>query len=123
MPVVESSVIVPVPVDVAFAVSQTTGTVRMRWDPFIRSQRFLGGATSPATGVKTLTVHRLGFRMVSEYVSYHPPSGSGASCSSATSTVGSRASPADAPTPSFSRLRATPSGSLLDTHPCATLWL
>jgi hypothetical protein len=77
MPVVESAVIVPVPVDVAFAVSQTTGAARMRWDPFIRSQRLLDGATRPATGVKTLTVHRLGLRMVSEYVSYHPPTNVG----------------------------------------------
>lgn len=69
--------IVPVPVDLAFAVSQTTGAARMRWDPFIRSQRFLGGATRPASGVQTLTVHRLGFRMVSEYVSYRPPTNVG----------------------------------------------
>lgn len=36
MPVVESSVNVPVDVATAFAVSQTTGAVRRRWDPFIR---------------------------------------------------------------------------------------
>jgi len=77
MPVVESSLTVPVSVDVAFAVSQTTGDVRMRWDPFIRRQRLLDGATVPAKGVRTLTVHRLGFRMVSEYVSYHPPTNVG----------------------------------------------
>jgi hypothetical protein len=77
MPVVESTVIVPVPVEVAFAVSQTTGEIRMRWDPFIRRQHFLGGATKPDTGVETLTVHRLGFRMVSEYVSYNPPTNVG----------------------------------------------
>lgn len=73
MPVVESRVTVPVPVSTAFAVSQTTGDVRLRWDPFIRRQRFLDGAVTPAKGVRTLTVHRLGFRMVSEYVSYAPP--------------------------------------------------
>lgn len=69
--------IVPVPVDVAFAISQTTGAIRKRWDPFIRRQYFLDGAPLPATGVRTVTVHRLGFRMVSEYVSYHPPSNVG----------------------------------------------
>ncbi|OUZ12221.1 polyketide cyclase [Aeromicrobium sp. PE09-221] len=74
MPVVESRVLVPVSPDIAFAVSQTTGEARLRWDPFIRRQRFIGGATAPETGVQTLTVHRLGFRMVSEYVSYRPPS-------------------------------------------------
>ena len=77
MPVVESVAIVPVPVATAFAVSQTTGRIRMRWDPFIRSQHFLGGAVLPATGVQTLTVHRLGLRMVSEYVSFHPPTNVG----------------------------------------------
>ncbi|MGV8883049.1 MAG: SRPBCC family protein [Rhodoglobus sp.] len=77
MPVVESALTVPVPVDVAFAVSQTTGDVRMRWDPFIRSQHLLDGAAVPAKGVRTLTVHRLGFRMISEYVSYNAPTNVG----------------------------------------------
>lgn len=77
MPVVESSVVVPVPPDVAFDVSQTTGQTRLRWDPFIRSQQLLGGATAPAKGVQTLTVHRLGFRMVSQYVSFDRPSNVG----------------------------------------------
>lgn len=77
MPVVESSVIVPVPPATAFAVSQTMGDVRLRWDPFIRRQHLLAGATAPARGVRTLTVHRLGFRMVSEYVSYQPPTNVG----------------------------------------------
>lgn len=77
MPVVESSVIVPVPPDLAFAVSQTTGEIRMRWDVFIREQRLLDGATVPAAGVRTLTVSRRGLRMVSEYVSYRPPTSVG----------------------------------------------
>ncbi len=75
--VVESTVIVPVPPEVAFAVSQTTGATRLRWDPFIRRQWFLDGATVPAKGVRTVTVHRLGFRMVSEYVSFQPPTNVG----------------------------------------------
>lgn len=61
----------------AFAVSQTTGEVRLRWDPFIRSQRFVDGATAPGKGVRTLTHARLGPRMVSEYVSYRPPTSVG----------------------------------------------
>jgi hypothetical protein len=77
MPVVESRCIVPVDVDVAFAVSQTTGETRKRWDPFIRRQYFVGGATLPAKGVRTFTVQRFGFRMESEYVSYNPPSNVG----------------------------------------------
>ena len=77
MPVVESRLIVPVSPEVAFAVSQTQGAARKRWDPFIRRQRLLGGATGPAKGVRTLTVQRFGFRMVSEYVSYAPPTNVG----------------------------------------------
>lgn len=73
MPVVEASVRVPLQPDVAFAVSQTTGAVRRRWDPFIREQHFLDDATAPAKGVRTFTRHRLGFSMVSRYVSYAPP--------------------------------------------------
>ncbi|WP_285024560.1 SRPBCC family protein [Plantibacter sp. ME-Dv--P-122b] len=77
MPVVESRCTVPVPPDVAFAISQTTGETRMRWDPFIRRQYFLDGAKEAAKGVRTFTVQRFGFRMVSEYVSYHPPTNVG----------------------------------------------
>ncbi|WP_156253818.1 SRPBCC family protein [Pseudactinotalea terrae] len=77
MPVVESSVVVPVDPATAFAVSQTTGPTRLRWDPFIRHQHFLDGATSPAKGVRTMTKHTSGIRMVSEYVSYAPPSNVG----------------------------------------------
>lgn len=67
----------PVEVEIAFAVSQTTGEIRKRWDPFIRRQHFLGGAVAPAKGVRTFTVQRFGFRMVSEYVSFNPPSNVG----------------------------------------------
>lgn len=77
MPLVEAQVEVPVDVATAFAVSQTTGEVRKRWDPFIRRQGFLDGAMVPGKGVRTLTVHRAGFRMVSEYVSYQPPTNVG----------------------------------------------
>ncbi len=77
MPVIESRCVVPVDVSVAFAVSQTTGETRKRWDPFIRRQYFVDGATAPAKGVRTYTVQRFGFRMESEYVSYNPPSNVG----------------------------------------------
>jgi hypothetical protein len=77
VPVVEASVVVPVDPATAFAVSQTTGAVRLRWDPFIRRQHFLGGATVPGVGVRTLTVHRSGLRMTTEYVSYRPPTNVG----------------------------------------------
>ena len=73
MPQVVADVFVPIPPDLAFAVSRTTGTVRLRWDPFIRRQYYLGGATSPAKGVLIQTFSRLGPQMVSRYVSYAPP--------------------------------------------------
>lgn len=59
--------------ETAFAFSQTTGTFRLRWDPFISGQRFLDGATRAGKGVRTRTRSRLGLVMVSEYVSYAPP--------------------------------------------------
>jgi len=77
MPVVESSLVVPVAVDVAFDISQTTGAIRMLWDPFIRRQYFLDNATLPGKGVRTVTVHRSGLKMVTEYVSYRRPTNVG----------------------------------------------
>jgi hypothetical protein len=77
MPVVESRCVVPVDLHVAFAVSQTQGEARKRWDPFIRRQYLVGGATRAAKRVRTFTVQRFGFRMESEYVSYNPPTNVG----------------------------------------------
>ena len=72
MPVVTAEVVVPVSPEVAFAVSQTTGAIRLRWDPFIRHQHLMDGAERPGKGVRTLTRSRHGFSMVSRYVSYVP---------------------------------------------------
>lgn len=77
MPQVSAETWVPLSPDDAFAVSQTHGEVRLRWDPFIREQRFLGGSTVPGKGVQTLTRARVGPSMVSRYVSYNPPSNVG----------------------------------------------
>ena len=76
MPQVTSDAWVPVSPDVAFAVSQTTGQVRLRWDPFIRHQHLVE-ADRPAKGVRTVTKARVGPTMVSEYVSYRPPTSVG----------------------------------------------
>ncbi|ANS80260.1 hypothetical protein SGUI_2864 [Serinicoccus hydrothermalis] len=73
MPQVSASIWVGVEPADAFAVSQTTGRVRRAWDPFIRRQHFLDGATSPEVGVRTWTRARVGPAMVSRYVSYRPP--------------------------------------------------
>ena len=81
MPQVSADVHVPISPDLAFAVSQTTGAVRRRWDPVIREQRFLDGAVEPGVGVRTYT--RSSFAgpispsMVSEYVSWRPPTSVG----------------------------------------------
>lgn len=77
MPQVSARAVVAVDPEVAFAVSQTTGELRLRWDPFIRHQHFLEGATAPGKAVRTFTRARLGPKMVSEYVSYRPPTSVG----------------------------------------------
>ncbi|MFI5834294.1 SRPBCC family protein [Micromonospora sp. NPDC051300] len=77
MPVVEAVVTVPVPPELAFAVSQTVAPVRYRWDPFVREQHFEDGATRPGRGVRTFTRSRHGLTMVSEYVSWAPPTNVG----------------------------------------------
>jgi hypothetical protein len=73
---VTASTFVPVPPDLAFAVSQTTGELRLRWDPFIRHQHLIE-ASAPARGVRTLTRARVGPTMISEYVAYRPPTSVG----------------------------------------------
>ncbi|WP_102192328.1 SRPBCC family protein [Microbacterium aurantiacum] len=77
MPVVSAEIVVPVDPATAFAVSQTSGRVRRRWDPFISEQQFLDGATTAGKDVLTFTRQRLGFSMVSRYVSYAPPTNVG----------------------------------------------
>ena len=64
---------VPVAAEIAFALSQTYGEIRYRWDPFVREQRLLQGATAAGKGVQTWTRSRHGFTMVSKYVTYRPP--------------------------------------------------
>ena len=73
MPRIESSLVVPVPAETAFAVSMTTGEIRYRWDPFVRRQELLDGAEKPGKGVRTETRSWHGLKMVSEYTSFRPP--------------------------------------------------
>lgn len=77
MPQVSAEVIVDVDPATAFAVSQTTGELRLSWDPFIRRQHFLDDATTADKGVRTLTYARLGPKMISRYVSFRPPTSVG----------------------------------------------
>jgi hypothetical protein len=73
VPRVESSVVVPVDIELAFAVSQTTGEIRYRWDRFVSEQSLLDGADAPAKGVRTRTRSRHRLTMVSRYTSFRPP--------------------------------------------------
>ena len=77
MPQVSAEIWVPVSPETAFAVSQTTGATRKRWDTFISEQHFLDGAVAPGKGVRTYTKARTGPSMVSEYVSHRPPTSVG----------------------------------------------
>lgn len=76
MPQVVAQAWVPVAPSTAFAVSQTTGATRLRWDPFIRPQHFVD-AEHAAKDVRTFTRARLGLAMTSRYVSYRPPTSVG----------------------------------------------
>jgi hypothetical protein len=73
VPRIEATAAVAVPRDVAFRLSQTYGEIRYRWDPFVKEQHLLDGATGAAKGVRTSTTSRHGLTMVSEYVTYRPP--------------------------------------------------
>lgn len=73
MPRIEACAVVDVDPGTAFALSQSTGALRYRWDPFVREQHLLDGASSPARGVRTSTRSRHGLHMVSEYVLFKPP--------------------------------------------------
>lgn len=76
MPQVTAEAWVPVPPASAFVVSQTTGELRLRWDPFIRHQHLID-AEAPGKGVRTLTKARVGPTMISRYVAYRPPTSVG----------------------------------------------
>jgi len=73
MPRIEKVVTIQVPIEDAFALSQSQGEVRYAWDPFVREQRLLDGALHPGKGVRTFTRSRHNLTMVTEYTSYKPP--------------------------------------------------
>lgn len=73
MPQVRAERFIRIDPETAFALSQTTGDFRLKWDPFISAQCFLDGAGAAGRGVRTRTRSRLGLVMVSQYVSYAPP--------------------------------------------------
>lgn len=73
MPRVESTVVVPLDAERAFRLSQSYGELRYRWDPFVREQHLLDGATAAGKGVRTSTTSRHRLTMISEYVTFRPP--------------------------------------------------
>jgi hypothetical protein len=73
VPRVHSTVVVPLDANRAFALSQTYGDLRYRWDPFVKEQRLLDGAQAAAAGVRTWTRSRHRLEMVSQYVAFRPP--------------------------------------------------
>lgn len=58
MPRIESRVTIDAAAADAFALSMSQLEVRYAWDPFVREQRLLHGATRPARGVQSLTRSR-----------------------------------------------------------------
>jgi hypothetical protein len=72
VPNVECTLSVAVPIADAFDLSQSYG-LRLEWDPFVRAQRLMDGATAGGVGVRTLTHSRHGLRMVSQYLTYRRP--------------------------------------------------
>jgi Polyketide cyclase / dehydrase and lipid transport len=73
VPRVEATVIVTLDPERTFALSQTYGELRYRWDPFVREQRLLDGAERAGPGVRTWTRSRHRLVMLSEYVTFRPP--------------------------------------------------
>ena len=73
MPRVEATAVVPLDLNRSFALSQTYGELRYRWDPFVREQRLLDGAVAAGKGVRTWTRSRHRLTMISQYVAFRPP--------------------------------------------------
>jgi ribosome-associated toxin RatA of RatAB toxin-antitoxin module len=59
--------------EVVFALTQDYA-LRLAWDPFLRRAELIGGAVTPAVGVRAWCVAKGGIGMETEYVSYTPPS-------------------------------------------------
>ncbi len=73
MPRVQSQVEIDLDIQTAFKLSQTYGKIRYKWDPFVKEQHLLDGATKADKGVRTQTKSKHGLEMISEYITYNPP--------------------------------------------------
>jgi ribosome-associated toxin RatA of RatAB toxin-antitoxin module len=72
MPIVEASATIAALPDAVFAVSQDH-YLRLKWDPFLREIKFLGGTTEAIVGGQVWVKARNGFAMTVEYRVVQPP--------------------------------------------------
>jgi ribosome-associated toxin RatA of RatAB toxin-antitoxin module len=72
MPSVEDSVVIAAPAAPLFALAQDYG-LRLEWDSFLRSMKFLDGATTAAPGVRVWVQAWNGLTMEVEYVTVNAP--------------------------------------------------
>jgi hypothetical protein len=63
---------VAAPPDLVFGLTQDYA-LRLTWDPFLSSAELLGGALTPAVGVRAWCVAKGGIGMETEYVTFTPP--------------------------------------------------
>lgn len=77
MPQLEASVIVPLPVDEAFALAHTVGEARS-WDPGVIRSEYIRGASAPVVGAHFFTKTPGGRRMILELRVVHAPLASAA---------------------------------------------
>jgi uncharacterized protein YndB with AHSA1/START domain len=72
MPALSESMVVAAAPEAVFDLSQDYAA-RLSWDPFLRSLRFLDGATEARTGVRFWVRARNGLAMEGEYVAFDRP--------------------------------------------------
>lgn len=72
MAIVEHSAWAAVTTEEAFDLSMSYAR-RYDWDPFVKKQRLLDGATSPGAGVRTWSRDRRGLTMVTKYLTFQRP--------------------------------------------------
>lgn len=72
MPQLEASVIVPLPVEEAFALAHTVGEARS-WDPGVVRSEYIRGADAPVVGAHYFTKTPGGRRMILELRVVHAP--------------------------------------------------
>lgn len=70
--IVEDSIVIAAEAAGLFALSQDAA-LGSRWDPFVRSQRYLDGASAPDVGVRVWVRAWTGLTMVVRFVRFRPP--------------------------------------------------